>query len=509
MLNKSFLKVSLLGAFTLLILSSCSVAPSQGEQGAPVISKQPADIISCVSEVEPLTEILFSVEATGSNLSYEWFVTDGENDYSLSEAIELLAGKDEKVLVRSQNDKLDIYYARGIDGKLDLSVYAVVSNGSGSATSELAKFNTLNCSEEFSVSLSDQTVTAGDPVTFEAEVTGSINVSYEWFYFNLKTASWILVDGSSESSISIPEALLAMNGLTIKVIAYNMDDEASPVEATATLTVKEAATFQVDLPDVSGIEAGNLATLKSQVSNAVGKVTFEWFINTSEFQKIEGAIDSLYTTGAILGDTKFRVCATDDVLKQTVCDSAMVYIKVIKPFGVSLNSAFAIVGANAKFSGFVENGTAPYTYEWYEKDGSGEFVLLAGETALTLDLGIVEIEDNARQFRFCATDAKATKLCADAGLTVEVPEFKVTLNDYTTSPGNKVDFKAEVKYGTAPFTYEWYRNGSLLEGKTDFILTLDSVTAEDNGAIFKVCVTDSSAAPFTLCDEAFLYVIVK
>ncbi len=135
--------------------------------------------------------------------------------------------------------------------------------------------------------------------------------------------------------------------------------------------------------------------------------------------------------------------------------------------------------------------------------------MLAGETLQTLDIGIVAIEDNGRSFRFCATDAKATKLCADATLFVESPEFKVTLNDITTSAGSNVYFKADVKYGTAPYTYVWYRNSSLLEGKTDYMITLDSVTPEDNGALFKVCVTDSSAVPLTLCDGAFLYVVVK
>lgn len=505
MLNKSFLKVSFLGAFTLLLFSSCSVAIDGGGQGAPVISKQPVDIISCVSEVEPLTEILFSIEATGLNLSYEWFVTDGENDYSISEAIELLAGKDEKVLVRSQDDKLDIYYARGIDGKLDLSVYVVVSNKFGSATSELAKFNTLNCSEEFAVSLSDQTVTATDEVIFEPKVLGASNVSYQWFYFDGKT--WIDL-AFSESKYVVPSATLAMSGLKIKVVVYDKDNDQF-AEAIATLTVKAPAIFGVNLPDVSGIEAGNTATLTSQVSNAVGKITFEWFIYTSEFQKIEGAVESLYTTGAILGESKFKVCATDDVLKQTVCDSAMVYIKIAKPFFVSLGSVSTIVGANTTLFGFTENGTAPYTYEWYEKDGTGIFILLGEETLKTLDLGTVAIEDHGRQFRFCATDATSTKLCADAGLFVEVPEFKVTLPDYTASAGSRVDLKSDVQYGAIPYTYKWYRNGSLLEGKSEFILTLDSVTAEDNGALFKVCVTDSSAAPATLCDEAFLYVTVK
>ncbi len=506
MLNMSFFKATIVGALTLFFLSSCNMAIGDGDVGAPVITKQPVDISTCVSEKNPLTRIEYTVEATGLNLSYEWFVTDGENDYSISEAIELLAGKDEKILVRSQDDKLDIYYARGIDGKLDLSVYVVVSNEFGSATSELAKFNTLNCSEEFSVSLSDQTVTATDEVIFEPKVLGASNVSYQWFYFDGKT--WIDL-GASGNKFVTPPATLAVNGFKIKVVVYDKDNDQF-AEAIATLTVKETAVFKIDLQDIKDVDTGNIVTLKSQVFNTLGKITYEWFVFVgADTQKINGATEFLYTTAPILGDTKFRVCATDDVLKQTVCNSAMVTIKVIKPFGVSLGSAYAIVGANAKFSGFAENGTAPYTYEWYEKNAAGQFILLDGETLNTLDLGIVGMEHNGLSFRFCATDAKATKLCADASLTVEVAEFKVILNDYTTSPGNRVDFKAEVRYGTAPYAYVWYRNGLLLEGKTDNVITLNSVTPEDNGALFKVCVTDSSAAPVTLCDEAFLYVVVK
>lgn len=97
MLNMSFFKVTIVGALTLFLLSSCNMAIGDGDLGAPIITKQPVDISACVSEKNPLTRVEYTVEATGSNLSYQWFLSDGTKEYTIEEAIETMIEKDKSV----------------------------------------------------------------------------------------------------------------------------------------------------------------------------------------------------------------------------------------------------------------------------------------------------------------------------------------------------------------------------------------------------------------------------
>jgi Zn-dependent metalloprotease len=66
----------------------------------------------------------------------------------------------------------------------------------------------------------------------------------------------------------------------------------------------------------------------------------------------------------------------------------------------------------------------------------------------------------------------------------------------TVAPGSVASFSVTATGGTAPYTYQWMRNGANLAGATSAGYSLTAQTT-DNGAVFSAKVTDSATTPTT------------
>jgi len=70
------------------------------------------------------------------------------------------------------------------------------------------------------------------------------------------------------------------------------------------------------------------------------------------------------------------------------------------------------------------------------------------------------------------------------------PVFVVQLESQTVNEGESVTFSVEVD-GTPPYTYQWYRDGNPIPDATNATYTIPFVLATDDGAKFKVEVTNN------------------
>ncbi|UGQ45695.1 M4 family metallopeptidase [Massilia endophytica] len=66
----------------------------------------------------------------------------------------------------------------------------------------------------------------------------------------------------------------------------------------------------------------------------------------------------------------------------------------------------------------------------------------------------------------------------------------------TVAPGATASFTVGATGGTAPYSYKWYRNNTLISGATAATYSF-TAQSTDNGAVFKATVTDSSTTPVT------------
>jgi hypothetical protein len=66
----------------------------------------------------------------------------------------------------------------------------------------------------------------------------------------------------------------------------------------------------------------------------------------------------------------------------------------------------------------------------------------------------------------------------------------------TVAPGATVTFAVTATGGTAPYKYQWLKNGATITGATSASYSLTAATT-DNGAVFSAKVTDSATTPTT------------
>jgi alpha-tubulin suppressor-like RCC1 family protein len=150
-------------------------------------------------------------------------------------------------------------------------------------------------------------------------------------------------------------------------------------------------------------------------------------------------------------------------------------------FTVQPSDVQAQAGSAALLSAAVEGG-APLSYRWLF---NGQAIL--GANAPTLSLPTVN-SGNAGQYQLEVSNADATIRSTAARLTVTVaPPPVVTAPSINTQPaalsvvaGNTATFTVTVN-GTAPYTYQWRRNGSSIAGATSQVLTLLNVGTADAG----------------------------
>jgi glucose/arabinose dehydrogenase len=87
--------------------------------------------------------------------------------------------------------------------------------------------------------------------------------------------------------------------------------------------------------------------------------------------------------------------------------------------------------------------------------------------------------------------------------TNQAPSITTQPSNQTVTEGQSATFSVTAS-GTAPLSYQWQRNGANIAGATSSSYTLQSATLADNGARFRVVVTNSSGS--VMSDEATLTV---
>ena len=138
-------------------------------------------------------------------------------------------------------------------------------------------------------------------------------------------------------------------------------------------------------------------------------------------------------------------------------------------------------GDTATFSA-VASGPTPYQFQW-RKNG----VAMAGQTTNTLTLTNVTSAD-AATYSLKLTGGYDS-VTNSATLTVRTNVTATPLTNLVRSVGASAVFST-VASGTAPFTYAWQKNGTVITGQTGSSLVLTNLAISDSGTY---CVIVSGA----------------
>src|SRR6185436_9689126 len=101
--------------------------------------------------------------------------------------------------------------------------------------------------------------------------------------------------------------------------------------------------------------------------------------------------------------------------------------------------------------------------------------------------------DNGTTFRVIVSNSLGSAISNAATLTVTAPVAPTI----TTHPANKTAVVGQTATfsvtasGTSPFTYQWQKNAVNIAGATGASYTTPATTAADNGATFRVVVSNS------------------
>ncbi len=138
-------------------------------------------------------------------------------------------------------------------------------------------------------------------------------------------------------------------------------------------------------------------------------------------------------------------------------------------------------------------GSPTLTYRW-RKNGTNltNTGNVSGATNDTLMLSHV-LKADAASYSVLVSNKFGAVTSAVAVLTVLDPFILMQPADQMVNAGEAPHFSVTAA-GSAPLRFQWLRNGLILAGQTNAVLTLTNVQGADAGSLFRVVVTNSSGS---------------
>ena len=191
----------------------------------------------------------------------------------------------------------------------------------------------------------------------------------------------------------------------------------------------------------------------------------------------------------------FTVQALDSGVPQLKATQALTMLANPAPVAPSITTQptnqTVTVGQMATFS-VVATGTAPLNYQW-QKNG----VNISGATAANYTTPATTTADNSTQYKVTVSNAAGTVTSAAATLTVNAVAVAPTITtqpmNQTVTVGQMATFSV-LAAGTTPLSYQWQKNGVNISGATSASYTTPATIIADNGALYKVTVSNSAGS---------------
>ena len=311
------------------------------------------------------SNVIFSVTATGTSLSYQWLFGGS------------VIGTDSSLTLNN--------VTTGQAG-----VYTVIVSGAGTPVTNSATL-TVNVPVTVTVPPVSQTTLVGSNVTFSVTATGT-GLSYQWLFGGS-------VIGTS-SSLTLNSVTTGQAGVYTVIVS----GAGTPVTNSATLTVNVPVT--VTVPPVSQTTLVGSNVTFSVTATGTG-LSYQWLFGGS----VIGTSSSLTLNNVTIGQAGIYTVIVSGA-GTPVTNSAMLTVD-LPVSASSLSNLVCCQGDNAAFS-TVASGTGPFSYVWLKNGG-----VLSGQTGNNLTLNNVTTNDAATYTVIvCGACGSVTN---SATLTVNIP----------------------------------------------------------------------------------------
>ena len=402
------------------------------------------------------TTATFTVGYTGTAPTFQWY-----------KGVSLIANETNATLTL-----LNVQQGDALDYKV------VLSNAAGTVTSSNAHLTVIDAPVIVSQP-SSQTNNAGQTATFTVSYNGTAP-SFQWF----KNGSPLSNAGNVSGATSATLTLASVQDMDMAGYTVSLSNAAGSVTSAppATLTVISPPVI-VAQPLSRTNNAGTTATFTVGYTGTAP--TFQWYKGVSLIANETNATLTLLNVQQ--GDAlDYKVVLSNAAGTVT---SSNAHLTVIDPPVITAQplSRTNNAGTTATFTvGYT--GTAPI-FQWFKNStnalANGGNISGANSPTLTvsnvfgIDRGIYSV---------VVSNAAAVGVSSNATLAVVDPFITSQPVGVTNINSSTVVFSVGVT-GTAPLSYQWYQDGSLLDGETGSSLTLTDIADSDAGE-YTVVVTN-------------------
>ena len=452
---------ALVTGFLAIVLAACG-GGGGGDSGGgasvtvekPVITTQPANQSAVVGQ-----SATFMVTATGSaTLTYQWKKNGADISGATSSSYTTPA--------TSSADNGAIFLVS-------------VSNSAGTVTSSSATLAVTAAPVAPSISTQpvNQSVVVGQSATFSVTATGGGTIAYQW------KKNGTDISGATNSTYTTPATSIGDNGAVFTVVVSNAAGPVTSAEASLTVTAEAVKPSITGQPFAKPVTAGQTATFTVEATGT-SPLRYQWKKNGTD---IADATTSTYTTPATsLADSgkEYSVVVSNDVGTAT---SSVGILTVTSVPIISTQPAAQTVtaGKTATFS-VTAAGTAPLSYQW-KKGGTD----ISGATTSSYTTPATSLADSGTAYSVVVSNELGTATSDAVILTVTMaPVITTQPVANTVNPGATATFSVTAT-GTAPFSYQWKKNGTDISGATSSTYTTPATSSANNNESFTVVVTNS------------------
>jgi len=306
---------------------------------------------------------------------------------------------------------------------------------------------------------------SGQSANFTASASGTAPFSYQWY------KNGAAISGATANTYAISSLSVSDTG------DYSVQVSNSVGSATSAIT-SLSVTAPMIAPAISSPPAGlsvvsGKAASFSVTATGTAPFAYQWYKNNVA---ISGATTASYSIATV--NTGYAGSYTVKVSNSagSVTSSAAVLVVLVKPSISTQPATQTVASGKAVAFSVAATGTAPFTYQWYKNS-----VAISGATSSSYSIAAVSTS-NAGSYMVKVTNSAGTASSSTATLTVAlVPTISTQPASVVANLGKPASFSV-VASGTAPFTYQWYKNGTAITGATLATYSLATADAASAGA---------------------------
>ena len=324
-----------------------------------------------------------------------------------------------------------------------------------------------------------QTVTSGGQASFSVSASGTGQLRYQW------RKNGFDLPGQIGDTFSIVNANIN-DAADYSVVVT--DDTGSTTSASARLTIGTPQTPSITTQPSSQSVAAGATVMFHVVASGSSPLSYQWQKNSFDIPGQTGSTLTLTSvTSADAGS--YSVIVSNSAGTATSLTASLTVSGSNAP-SIAVQPVSQTVAAGSQVTFSVSANGSNLLYQCYKNNTA-----LSGKTGSTLTLAGVTASD-AGSYTVSVSNSFGAATSQGATLTVSSGSSGPTITaqplSQSVNAGDRVTLTVSAS-GSAPFSFQWRKNGSDLSGATNASFIVNSATAADAGD-YMVLVSDASGS---------------